>query len=227
MTETSAEIARIREVYAQRNEAGLQHVYQTYWQYTYWSRFEREYKMTEFLTRHFSDLSQIKVLDVGAGTGDYLLYFKRLGLGWNQIEATELLEDRCRHLKQNFPQVKLYEGDSSQKLWSGSYDLVFQSTVMSSVLDSEFRERFCQNLWESLKPGGVLLWYDFFMNNPSNKNVRGISFSEIERLFPEGRCVLKRKVTLAPPLGRRVGGFYPYLNLPFLRTHLLVGLQKS
>jgi hypothetical protein len=82
-----------------------------------------------------------------------------------------------------------------------------------------------------LKPGGVVLWYDFRFNNPRNLEVRGIEAAEIRSLFPECSVDLK-KVTLAPPLARRVvpiswTSAELLEKLPFLRTHYLGVIRKS
>jgi hypothetical protein len=54
-----------------------------------------------------------------------------------------------------------------------------------------------------LAPGGAIFWYDFFVDNPANPNVRGVRRREIETLFP-GCQVELRRATLAPPLAQRV-----------------------
>jgi len=54
-----------------------------------------------------------------------------------------------------------------------------------------------------LKSGGIVIWYDFFYNNPSNPNVRGVGASEIRSLFP-GFSITLRRITLAPPVARRL-----------------------
>ena len=53
-----------------------------------------------------------------------------------------------------------------------------------------------------LRPGGLIVWYDFW-TNPTNPQVRGIRPDEVRRLFPGCRCQFRR-VTLAPPLARRL-----------------------
>lgn len=80
-------------------------------------------------------------------------------------------------------------------------------------------------------PGGGVLWYDFTFNNPKNPDVRGVPVSRIKALFPTARIRLA-KVTLAPPIARRVvplsTHLYGLLNsLPFLRTHVLCYLEKA
>jgi hypothetical protein len=102
--------------------------------------------------------------------------------------------------------------------------------VFSSLLDDAFQQRLAAAMWRWLKPGGGVLWYDFTVDNPRNRDVRGVPLARIRALFPEAR-VESRRVTLAPPLARAVcrvhPGLYTLCNvLPPLRTHLLCWLGK-
>ncbi|MDR1473039.1 MAG: hypothetical protein LBI41_00530 [Lactobacillales bacterium] len=85
-------------------------------------------------------------------------------------------------------------------------------------------------MWKLLKPGGAVLWYDFAFDNPKNPDVKGVKLSEIKSLFPDAEISCK-KVTLAPPIGRKLTKIHPSMygcfNLPFLRTHLLCWIKKS
>ena len=86
-------------------------------------------------------------------------------------------------------------------------------------------------MFRALKPGGSILWYDFDCNNPWNPGVRGVSMSEIEKLFPAAEIHLE-KITLAPPLTRLLvnfsWGFCLFLqNLGFLNTHWLGMIRKK
>jgi hypothetical protein len=48
----------------------------------------------------------------------------------------------------------------------------------------------------------------------------------VAELFPDGR-LRQWRLTLAPPIARRVpAAWYPWLNLPFLRTHVLCWIEK-
>jgi hypothetical protein len=109
-----------------------------------------------------------------------------------------------------------------------SFDIVFQSTVFSSILDGAFQQRLAKRMWEWVKPGGGILWYDFIYNNPRNPDVRGVTVASIKKLFPEGRLRVRR-ITLAPPIARRVPACtLSLLNLfPFLRTHVMCWIEKD
>jgi hypothetical protein len=59
-----------------------------------------------------------------------------------------------------------------------------------------------------LKRGGYLCWYDFFVNNPRNPDVRAVGKKEILKLFPGFRVHLER-LSVAPPLARILNKISP------------------
>ena len=86
-------------------------------------------------------------------------------------------------------------------------------------------------MWTWVRPGGGVLWYDFTVDNPRNRDVRGVPVARIRQLFPEGRLRWQR-VTLAPPLARRACRLHPSLYtlfnaLPWLHTHALAWIDKT
>ena len=113
-----------------------------------------------------------------------------------------------------------------------SVDLVLQFTVFSSILDAGLKSAIAGRLWSWLKPGGAVLSYDFIYNDPRNPDVRKLDVCELRRLLPDGQFHVRR-VTLAPPLARRVAPVSPALfwalnALPFLRlSHALCLIRKA
>jgi hypothetical protein len=81
-----------------------------------------------------------------------------------------------------------------------------------------------------VKPTGLILWYDYHVNNPWNKDVRGVKRREIYELFPNCQIDLER-ITLLPPLARALAP-YSYLacylmeKFPLLCTHYLGAIRK-
>jgi hypothetical protein len=76
-----------------------------------------------------------------------------------------------------------------------------------------------------VRPGGHILWYDFFVRRPGNSDVVAISRSEIRALFP-GYPVTLGRATLAPPLCRLLASraelsCWLLERIPFLRFHYL------
>ena len=102
--------------------------------------------------------------------------------------------------------------------------------MFSSVLDDAFQARLATAMWHAVRPGGGVLWYDFTVDNPRNRDVRGVPLARVRELFPQAR-VEARRITLAPPIARAVAALHPALYtlcnaLPLLRTHVLCWLAK-
>jgi len=110
-----------------------------------------------------------------------------------------------------------------------TYDLVLQYTAFSSILDPNTRREAAQEMVRVLKkPDGLILWYDFWLN-PTNRNTHPMTATEISSLFP-GCKFNFRRITLAPPVARRVAPFSWMLangleSLRLLNSHYLVSIQ--
>ena len=185
-----------------------------------------------FARRGFGDLAQLRLLEVGSGGGGNLLELLHVGFLPEHLAGIELLPERHAAARARLPEaVQLVCGDASaEPVAAASRDIVLASTVFSSLLDDAFQQRLAAAMWRWLKPGGGVLWYDFTVDNPRNRDVRGVPLARIRALFPEAR-VESRRVTLAPPLARTVCRVHPALYtlcnaLPPLRTHLLCWLGK-
>ncbi len=100
--------------------------------------------------------------------------------------------------------------------------------MFSSITDEAICYTVAKEMLRVVKPGGMILWYDFW-TNPMNKATRGIRAKEIRKYFPNCRFNLER-VTLAPPLAR---GLVPVTwvgaelleKLRLLNTHYLVAIR--
>ncbi|HEV8691270.1 MAG TPA: class I SAM-dependent methyltransferase [Ideonella sp.] len=185
-----------------------------------------------FVSLGFSDLSRLRLVEVGCGTGANLLELLRLGFAPERLGGIELLPDRFEQARHILPAaLTLWPGDArAAPVEPGSQDIVFVSTVFSSLLDDNFQQQLADSMWCWLAPGGGVLWYDFTVDNPRNPDVRGVPLSRVRQLFPAGR-VRSQRITLAPPIARRVAPIHPLLYtafnaLPLLRTHLLAWIDK-
>jgi SAM-dependent methyltransferase len=110
------------------------------------------------------------------------------------------------------------------------FDLVMQFTVFTSILDNDMRKRVAEEMLRVLKPKGLIIWYDFWIN-PINPDVRPIKHHEIAHLFPDCRLDSQR-VTLAPPIARRLARLswlacHLLGKIPWLQTHYLVAITKT
>ena len=175
---------------------------------------------------------QTRLLEIGCGNGNDLLFFLQLGFLPHMLVGNELLEQRAALSRQRLPQdTDILCGDASEfPLDKGQFDVVYQSMIFTSILDGAFQEKLAARMWELTRPGGGVLWYDFIYNNPANPDVQCVSPVRLKALFPEGHFTTWR-VTLAPPVSRAVTrvhpGLYSVFNaLPCLRTHMLCWIAK-
>jgi SAM-dependent methyltransferase len=111
-----------------------------------------------------------------------------------------------------------------------SFDIVHQSMMLSSIVDCGMRTRSAEVLWQLLRPGGILISYDFWLN-PLNPATVGITRRELRTLFPQSREVYSRSLTLAPPLSRKLmflgkSTALALEQMRILNTHLLVALER-
>ncbi|KRB27403.1 MULTISPECIES: bifunctional 2-polyprenyl-6-hydroxyphenol methylase/3-demethylubiquinol 3-O-methyltransferase UbiG [unclassified Acidovorax] len=195
---------------------------------------ERQRAMLQLFRQHsMTDLAALRLLEVGCGTGGNLLELLRVGFAPQHLSGIELLPERYRQARQTLPlTLELVEGDALQvPIAPGSQDVVMVSTVFSSLLDELFQQQLAAALWQWVKPGGAVLWYDFTFDNPHNPDVRGVPLQRVKALFPQA-TISAQRVTLAPPLARRVAPIHPMLytlfnSLPWLRTHIICWIAKS
>lgn len=225
------ETRAVAERYARRSALGRYSMLQPdVWQ----SVQERQRAMLRlFVQQGLTDLPNLRVLEVGCGAGGNLLELLRLGFAPANLAGAELLPDRLAQARAVLPSaVTLHAGDASQlPIAAGSQHIVLQSTVFSSLLDDGFQQQLAAAMWRWVAPGGGVLWYDFTVNNPRNRDVRGVPLARLRQLFPQA-AITHRRVTLAPPLARPLcrlhPGLYPIANaLPLLRTHVLAWAGKA
>ncbi len=181
--------------------------------------------------RNLLPLAGRRILDVGCGSGDELAHLQTWGAEAPHLHGVDLIPERIEAARAAHPELAFSCGNAETLDFpDGAFDLVLLFTVLSSILDPAMAGNLCAEAGRVVKPGGVVLCYDFRFDNPYNPGVRGVTRRELIRLFP-GFCMQARSLTLLPPLARRLGrwteALYPILaRAPFLRTHNLVFLIK-
>jgi len=177
------------------------------------------------------DLSEMKTLEIGCGSGGVLKEFMNMGVKPNALYGIDLLFNRLLEARSYLPVAAILNADGQDLPFpSASFDFVIQYTAFSSVLDPEIKKNMAADMLRVLKPGGYVIWYDFWWN-PKNKQTKGIKQAEIKQLFPN--CHYQSaKITLAPPISRLLAPFSEKLALVlesvyFLNTHFLVLIEKQ
>lgn len=183
-----------------------------------------------WLRAGLTTLNATKILDVGCGNGVELLRLVSLGAAPSNLHGIDLLPERVAAARALHPDMNIREGSATKLPWPpGTFDMVMQYTMFSSILDPEVRRLVAGEMARVLRPGGMVIWYDF-VSNPTNRDVRGLRRATVRSLFSEFNIWLC-PVTLAPPLARRLASSHPRLTQALhafvpLRTHLLGVLTK-
>ena len=201
---THLEEARIRAVYAKRRDDNAR--YSCFNRAQLFMIQERERQTLISLHRHGVEQLAVKtILEIGCGTGYWLREFIKWGARPENITGVDLLVDRVAEARQLCPPSVTIRCESAADLAfpSATFDLVLQSTVFTSILDAGVKEKIASEMLRVVKRNGLIIWYDYHVNNPWNPDVRGVKKREIHRLFPDCWIELKR-ITLAPPLSRLI-----------------------
>lgn len=173
-----------------------------------------------------------RILEVGCGSGVWIRDLIRWGAPPHNITGVELLPERAAVARRLSPDgVCVHCGDARVLGFPDcTFDMVIQSTVFTSILNEDVRRQLAQEMLRVLKPTGLILWYDFHVNNPRNPDVRGVAKREIHGLF-KGCKIELRRITLAPPITRILAPLswwacQFFSLIPVLCTHYLGTIRK-
>lgn len=224
----SSETERIREIFANRKDPGdgPLDLFRLY------DHQERQRALVHFFREiGLTSLKDLRILDLGCGSGGQLRRLNDFGAQPADCVGIDLFHPGLASARRLNPNISFVEGSADKLPFaSAEFDLIFQYTVFTSVLDAQIRRGIASEVHRVLRPGGYFIWYDFAYSNPKNPNVRGISRREITELL-EGFRLQFRRVTLAPPIGRGAASISPLLYralvcIPLLRTHYFCFAQK-
>jgi len=177
-------------------------------------------------------LERKKVIEIGCGSSYWLREFVNWGATPENLTGVDLLADRIAKAKNLCPQKIDFQCGSAAELDfpDSTFDLVLQATVFTSIMDVGLKRRMASEMARVVKEDGLILWYDYFLNNPSNPDVRGVKKKEISQLF-EGCKIELQRITLAPPIVRMVAPYswslcYLLQKIPWLCAFYLGAIRK-
>lgn len=224
---------RIRSVYAHRDQSGKRTLYA-------WSNPDVLLNIYRFHSvaaaclhlAGLDDLSGLRILDVGCGSGGWLRQLQAWGASAQNLHGVDLLPDRIDRARQLAPEIDHRVGSGWQLPFdNAAMGLVTAHTVFSSILNADARQSLAAEMVRVLAPHGRILIFDFRISHPRNRDAIGIRKSEIRRLFP-GFQLYSRSLELAPPIARKIVPVAPVAALvlealcPPLRTHSMHLLQN-
>jgi ubiquinone/menaquinone biosynthesis C-methylase UbiE len=225
------DINRLRNEYEDRKHRFAESdVYSLFNQANHFIVQQRQREVLKILKKNgITNLSNSLILEMGCGDGGVLIEYLGIGKSPENLYGVDLLFDRLLHAHHLLPTSGFANADGQNLPYpSKTFDLVLQYTAISSILDVEIRRNICIDMLRVLKPGGMILSYDFWLN-PSNPQTHGLRPAEIRQLFPS--CAFEfRKTTLAPPLARKLvplsWGVCLFLeSLKIFNTHYLVVIR--
>ena len=225
------DLHRLRVAYADRERrfAGSD-IYSHFNQGNLFTIQQRQRVVLKLLRRQgYYPLSGRAILEVGCGRGGVLLEYLGFGAAPVCLHGCDLLPTRLAEAHTRLPHLPLVCADGQRLPYCGQrFDLILQYTVFSSILDDTVKANLAREMLRVLKPDGMILWYDFWLN-PINPQARGIRPPEIRRLFPDCNFEFHR-ITLAPPVARLLAPYswlicYLLERLRIFNTHYLVAIR--
>jgi SAM-dependent methyltransferase len=228
------EVDRIRERYERRDPAWEARRDDQLNPANYLYRQEKERAFIRWIKHaRLEPVSGRRLLEIGCGVGGNLLQFLRLGFRPENLAGNDLLDAAIAEAAAVLPSsVSRRAGDASSMGEERSFDVVFQSTVFTSILDDAFQQALADQMWSLVKPVGGVLWYDFVYNNPANRDVRGVPVRRVAELFHGAPGMKVWRVGLAPPIRRAVARIHPAIYsaldaVPLLRSHVLCWIPTA
>ncbi len=229
----SDDISRLRNEYKKRKRRfASSDVYSAFNTATLFSIQERQrYTLNALKIFGYSNLTASYILEMGCGGGGVLTDYFAIGASQQNLYGVDLLKYRLNAAHRRLPISHFSNADGQYLPFANhSFDLVLQYTAISSVLDEEIRRNIFSDMLRVLKPNGMILSYDFWLN-PTNKQTLGLRLNEIRASFPNCQIDYK-KITLAPPIARRLvpiswllSGFLEKLTV--FNTHYLVAIRPK
>jgi ubiquinone/menaquinone biosynthesis C-methylase UbiE len=226
-----AELARVREVY---DAYATNEKYRRLWANSPASRFMQEHKwarIRSLLREAAFDPLAGPCLDLGSGGGDECRWIVTAGIPRERIVAFDLLEKHVRMARQGLPGIKVIQGDARHLPFPDDcFSFVYQSTMLSSVLDQGLRRVMLEEVRRVLSPGGMFLSFDTRYRNPWNPHTRPLPAHELRSAFA-GWPIWVRSANGIPQLIRLLAPVSELLcraveGVPPLRSHLLVAARK-
>lgn len=181
--------------------------------------------------------SDLRVLDVGCGSGAAWYQLFRLGVKPRNAFGIDIQGDRINHIVDTYPQATTVLGDASCMPFADkSFDLVCEFGIFATLHDEHIRKDIASEMIRVCKTGGYLLLSDWRIHKFWSSQYGALNKSELGRLFRVGkefRFICVEPGSLIPPLGRLLSKYaYPLYFLiawicPPLVGQVVYLLQKQ
>lgn len=130
------------------------------------------------------DYKNIRVLDIGCGTGFYAEILRRLGVtDYTGIDITDALFDKH---KANLPDFKFIKKDFTTEKHEGQYDLIIMIEVLEHIVNDDKFAFAVNNIKSCLAAGGVFIISSVWKTGGKHMfYVRKWTLEEIRKYFED------------------------------------------
>lgn len=227
------EITRIKKAYAKRSQVGKDEFFNKFSPGSLynWHLIQRE-TMFALKKNGITHLGNLQILDVGCGRGKVLREFVQLGATPRNLNGIDLLWERIDYAKKLSPNINFHFGNAENLPFkNGCFQIILCFVTFSSIFDFNMKQKISKEMDRVLSKDGIILWYDFFVNNPWNPDVRGVRKKEIYQLFPNFIIKLKR-ITIIPQVNRFLAphswlACYFIEKMSLIHTHYFGVIKKN
>ena len=193
---------------------------------------ERKWHLIESVLRSERlDCRSARILDIGVGIGADGPRFRDLAVRPDLFVGLDVMDEYARKARQANDWMNTVTGEAGRLPFPDHvFDIVYQSTMLSSVLDARQRQLVFREVERVLAPGGAFISYDVRYRNPWNPHTRPLKSREVRLSFPRWE-VKTWSLTAIPQLQRFVAAHSVTAcrlleAIPFLRSHLVIVARK-
>jgi ubiquinone/menaquinone biosynthesis C-methylase UbiE len=188
-------------------------------------------RIGEGLKREGVHPPQSRTLDIGVYVGSDSPHFMRAGFQPDKLVALDLDQRSAGVARVKHRWLRAVVGNGTiLPFRDRSFDVVYQSMMISSVLDPGRRLTILREADRVLRSGGSFISYDTRYPNPWNRQTRPLKLAEMRKAFP-GWTLNRSTLTGIPQIIRPLSRISLSLcrmveAVPILRSHLLVFARK-
>lgn len=136
---------------------------------------ERHAAMRRLIADEIPGVEHPRLVDVGCGSGYDLRAWRADGWPADALAGIDLVPGRVDAARQAVPGVDLRLGAGPDLPYADSaFDVATASTVFSSIGDAASRRRLFAEMGRVVRPGGLVIVYDFVVRNPRNRSVQAM-----------------------------------------------------
>lgn len=138
--------------------------------YNAWMYKVRKYIVTKKLRSLQNEYGSATILDIGSGSGFYVDIWKQLGA--KDITGCDITSISVKNLRDKYPMGEFLELDISSNVIpiSKQFDFISAFDVLFHIVDDEKYEKAVSNIYNLLKPEGLLVFSENFVHKKSQKS---------------------------------------------------------